>query len=98
MRKCVFINIPLLELLESIQDQDIVLLIGSTGTGKSTLVHYFCGATMEETVIDGMPHIRPVNSNSYIGLEQFVTSHIPKSETKSIQAIEIRFYIFELQY
>jgi ABC-type sugar transport system ATPase subunit len=29
--------------------EEIILLLGSTGCGKSTTVHYLCGSKMKET-------------------------------------------------
>jgi ABC-type multidrug transport system ATPase subunit len=32
---------------ELITGKDIILLLGSTGSGKSTTIHYLCGSKME---------------------------------------------------
>ena len=45
---------------------------------------------MTETVIDGTHHIHPVMPHHRKELELFVTSYIPKSETKALRAIELR--------
>jgi polynucleotide 5'-kinase involved in rRNA processing len=35
------------ESAKEIKDKDIVLLLGSTGSGKSTTTHYLCGSLLE---------------------------------------------------
>lgn len=38
-------------MIEQCKDQEIVLLIGKTGAGKSTLINYLLGNTLESEVI-----------------------------------------------
>lgn len=64
-----------------------MLFVGNTGTGKSTTANFLSGAKMAESEIDGIRHI---SSFSCDGQEYFVTSPLPKSETKAIRAIELR--------
>jgi ABC-type sugar transport system ATPase subunit len=33
-----------------IKDKDIILLLGSTGSGKSTTTHYLCGSLLDKVV------------------------------------------------
>jgi ABC-type cobalamin/Fe3+-siderophores transport system ATPase subunit len=73
-----------------IKGADVILLIGFTGVGKSTLVHFLCGAKMTETVIDGIHHIHPVIPHHRDELLKFSTSYVPKSETRALSAIELR--------
>ena len=89
---CYFINLwnNFTILSDVIRGNDAVLLIGFTGAGKSTLIHFLDGAKMTETVIDGTHHIHPVMPHHRKELELFVTSYIPKSETKALRAIELR--------
>ena len=89
---CYFINLwnNFTILSDVIRGNDAVLLIGFTGAGKSTLIHFLAGAKMTETVIDGTHHIHPVMPHHRKELELFVTSYIPKSETKALRAIELR--------
>eukprot|EP01035_Chromulina_nebulosa_P021235 gene21235-27514_t len=75
-----------------IKGRDIVLFVGNTGTGKSTAANFLSGAKMAESVIDGIRHISSFPLFSCDGLEYFVTSPLPKSETKAIRAIELREY------
>jgi ABC-type glutathione transport system ATPase component len=38
-------------------DEDLFLLIGDSGSGKSTTIHYLAGSTMKKTEVDGVPHV-----------------------------------------
>ncbi len=38
------------ESAEKIKGKDIVLLLGSTGSGKSTTTHYLCGSLLERVI------------------------------------------------
>ena len=76
-----------------IKGKDIVLFVGYTGTGKTTMLQYLFGAKMTESVTDGIPHLSSIlpNTGSCLGgLEKFAASHLPKSETKSIMALQLR--------
>lgn len=42
-----------------IEDKDTILLLGSTGAGKSTTVHYLAGSKMRLVKINSIPHIEP---------------------------------------
>ena len=37
-----------------LKDKDILLLLGTTGAGKSTTVHYLCGSEMIKVNINGL--------------------------------------------
>ena len=43
---------------ESLRGKDIILLLGSTGCGKSTTVHYLCGSKMIKTENEDLIHIQ----------------------------------------
>jgi ABC-type sugar transport system ATPase subunit len=45
------------ESAEKLIEKDIILLLGSTGCGKSTTVHYLCGSQMKKTENDSLLHI-----------------------------------------
>ena len=49
-----------------------MLLVGSTGAGKSTLVHFLSGEKMTESVIDGIRHIHSIPPYHCDGLEHFI--------------------------
>ncbi|MBX9585798.1 MAG: hypothetical protein K2X50_00940 [Gammaproteobacteria bacterium] len=74
----------------SIKDQDIILLLGRTGSGKSTTTHFLCGSTMEKTVVKGLEHIQASGVKTDI-LREVKTSPEKKSETRYIKAIPVSF-------
>jgi ABC-type multidrug transport system ATPase subunit len=46
------------EVAKEIRDKDIVLLLGSTGSGKSTTTHYLCGSLLEKILAENkLEHI-----------------------------------------
>ncbi len=75
---------------QQIKDKNVILLLGVTGSGKSTTIHFLAGSEMERVRVDGLKHIRP-KSILNPKLQSFVTSPFPRSETKSINAIEIEY-------
>ncbi|ETO02772.1 hypothetical protein RFI_34641, partial [Reticulomyxa filosa] len=54
------IKLILEEAANTIQNQNVILMLGGTGTGKSTLVHFLAGSTLEKQIINKTPHIAPV--------------------------------------
>jgi flagellar biosynthesis GTPase FlhF len=71
-----------------IAGKDIVLLIGETGSGKSTTIYFLAGSRMEATEVEiepGKPlqHIAPVGPIKNPGLHNITTSPYHKSETRS---------------
>ena len=68
-----------------IKDKDIILLLGSTGVGKSTLMHYLAGSKMRPTKVNGIPHLVPEEVMS--GLEDVKFSCASRSVTTGIHAI-----------
>jgi energy-coupling factor transporter ATP-binding protein EcfA2 len=47
------------EAASQIRDKDIILMLGNTGSGKSTTIHFLAGSKMEEMEINGIFHIGP---------------------------------------
>ena len=69
----------------------MVLLLGSTGCGKSTTVHYLCGSKLREKNLGNLPHIEAcliLNEDLY----KVRTSPFAKSETRWITPININLY------
>lgn len=73
-----------------IEGKEIILLLGGTGTGKSTLTHFFGGSTMVEVTMKGLPHIKPSNIRNP-DLEKITTSPFAKSETRHISPVTVNF-------
>ncbi|ETO00734.1 hypothetical protein RFI_36706, partial [Reticulomyxa filosa] len=71
-----------------IKDKHVILFLGGTGTGKSTLIHYLAGSTMEKQVVDGKPHIAPTKIINK-ALTNVICRAGAKSETKYITAVPI---------
>ncbi|ETO25173.1 hypothetical protein RFI_11973 [Reticulomyxa filosa] len=71
-----------------IKDKNVILLLGGTGTGKSTLVHFLAGSTMEQQEVDGRPHICPTKVKNK-ALANVRSSSSTKSETRYITAVPI---------
>ena len=70
-----------------IQGEDIIVLLGSTGVGKSTIMHFLAGSKMSFTDVDGVPHLEPVDVIR--GLEDVKVSCSSKSETTGINAVTV---------
>ena len=66
------INLPLLKRLamkasenvQLVEEKDIILLLGITGSGKSTFIHFMAGSIMGYCVEDGIRYIGPVEVNN----------------------------------
>jgi ABC-type multidrug transport system ATPase subunit len=40
-----------------VKNEEIILLIGGTGAGKSTTIHYLAGSVLEKVKLRGLDHI-----------------------------------------
>ena len=83
------------EAAELIQDKDVVLLIGTTGSGKSTTIQFLAGATMREVQVEISPgrfleHVTAVGTLNNPDLKNIVSSPLQKSETRYIAPVTIR--------
>jgi len=86
----------ILELIEktneastSIENQDILLLLGKTGAGKSTTIHYLTGSEFERRTENGITHYTPIKYSPT--LQKVATSFHVKSETRYVTAIPVNF-------
>ena len=78
------------EQIVKIENENIYLFIGLTGSGKSTSIHYLSGSIMKNSPVNGQNHIAPVKIAPNIkGLEQVTTSPLAESETQNIIPIVI---------
>lgn len=83
------------ESAKKIKDLDIVLLLGATGSGKSTTIHFLAGSEMEETELGGFEHIAP-KSYTNPDLANCISSPFMRSETRSIYPIKLNLNNKEL--
>ena len=79
------------------KDKDIYLLLGGTGVGKSTTIHFLCGSTMIMTKDGELSHITyskldpDMSEEDRKLLENVETSAKAVSCTQFIKAINIRY-------
>lgn len=72
-----------------LEGQDVILLLGGTGTGKSTTIQFLAGSNMERTE-EG--HIQAAaNENQNPALAKVVSSFSVQSETRYITAVPVAF-------
>jgi len=71
-----------------IDGKDVILLIGASGSGKTTTLQHLAGTKFEEIEVDGSFHLKPVSymSEKY---ERFKTSCSSSSVTRSTQVAEV---------
>jgi GTP-binding protein EngB required for normal cell division len=89
------LNVPLMiSLIEDfdttaqrIAGQDIILILGETGAGKSTSIHFLAGSEMEEIEINGFDHIQPTQISTNV--RDLRVGASTQSVTKSIIAVQL---------
>ncbi|CAF1002767.1 unnamed protein product [Adineta steineri] len=80
---------------ELIRDKDIILLVGETGSGKSTTVQFLAGSEMKEVQVETEPgkfldHITPIGPIRNPGLNNVTSSPFHRSETRYITPVTIQ--------
>ncbi|CAF4857658.1 unnamed protein product, partial [Rotaria sp. Silwood1] len=80
---------------ELIRDKDIILLVGETGSGKSTTIHFLAGSEMKEVQVEIEPgkfldHITPIRPVKNPELNNVTSSPFHKSETRYITPVTIQ--------
>jgi energy-coupling factor transporter ATP-binding protein EcfA2 len=83
------------EAAELIHNQDVILLIGTTGAGKSTTVQFLAGATMKEVRVEISPgkyleHVTAVGPIKNPDLNNVNSSPLQKSETRYIAPVTVQ--------
>ncbi|CAG9315978.1 unnamed protein product [Blepharisma stoltei] len=73
---------------ENLKNKDIILLIGFTGTGKSTTTHFLCGSVMKRVLEDNVTHINFEAIKNPL-LKNVTISSRAESETRYISIIPI---------
>lgn len=87
----IVLMMSLIEKFESavnlVAGKDIVLILGETGAGKSTTIHFLAGSEMEEIDFDGFDHIHPIRASPFVsGLKVGAST---QSVTKSLTAVAL---------
>ncbi|CAF4906712.1 unnamed protein product [Rotaria sp. Silwood1] len=80
---------------DSIRNKDIILLVGVTGSGKSTTIQFLSGATMKEVRVETSPgkyleHITAVGPMQNPELNYITSSPLQKSETRYIAPVTVQ--------
>ncbi|KAL7553099.1 hypothetical protein ACHAWF_018746 [Thalassiosira exigua] len=73
---------------DTMQGKDILLLIGQTGCGKTSTIHYLAGSTFKECIVNGFDHLELVNV-VHPKLRNAKTSTSTRSVTRSVHSIDI---------
>ena len=76
---------------ECIEGQDVVLLLGAAGSGKTTTLHFLAGTMFEETEVDGFMHIQPKCVADPI-LATYETSCGRDTVTRTLQTAQIEYH------
>jgi ABC-type multidrug transport system fused ATPase/permease subunit len=80
-----------------IKDQDIVLLVGPTGVGKTTTIHSLAGSKMIETTENGMYHVAPTKISNP-DLLNAATSASSVSQTRYISPARVNLRDIDRSY
>jgi len=74
---------------EKVKDQDVVVLMGNSNAGKSTITNFLGGSKMKETMINGnIRHIFP-DKIIYQELKNIAVSHKALSESRYVVAFQV---------
>ncbi|CAF0753982.1 unnamed protein product [Brachionus calyciflorus] len=80
--------------LNCLRGKSIYLLLGITGAGKSTTLHYLAGSKMELGDLNGKTCVKPLEGNN-TNLKNVTTSSNIKSETKKIFPVELKYSLMK---
>ena len=70
------------------QGKDIILLLGGTGSGKSTTIHFLGGSKLKHTKVNGLNHITPYEVKN-MDLKKTISSPFARSETRYISPVTV---------
>lgn len=75
---------------ELIKGKKVIFLMGFTGSGKSTMMHFLAGSKMAKALVDGSYHIIPTEIKN-TGLAEVRTSLKMSSETRYITPVTVNY-------
>ncbi|CAF4463204.1 unnamed protein product, partial [Rotaria sp. Silwood2] len=78
------------ETAQLVRGEDIILLLGGTGAGKSTTIHFLGGSQLKEIKVSGLNHIHPVEIRNP-DLKKISTTPFARSETRCIIPVRVHF-------
>jgi energy-coupling factor transporter ATP-binding protein EcfA2 len=75
---------------DKMDGKDVILLLGSVGSGKTTTLHLMAGTSFVETEVDGFVHLQPC---SFLdpNVTGYATSCGRDAMTKSLQTVQVSF-------
>jgi GTPase SAR1 family protein len=76
---------------DAMEGQDILLLVGSAGCGKTKTLHYLAGTIFEEVEVDGFLHMQPQSVADDPILAAYTTSSGRETVTRSLQTAQIEY-------
>jgi len=75
--------------IKQLNGEEVVMLIGFTGCGKSTTIHWLAGSTMEKwTESNGKPHVGPTHVINPAA-QDVLSSSTSKSITRFLKAVPV---------
>lgn len=75
---------------DAMEGQDVILLCGAAGSGKTTTLHYLAGSLFEEVEVDGFMHIQPRCVADPV-LTTYQTSCGRDAVTRTLQTAQIEY-------
>ena len=72
---------------EDMRGRDAVLLLGPTGSGKSTLIHYLGGSGLRRRMHGPIEHPEPIPNGA--ALAGITTHYLSRCETAHVRAVEV---------
>ena len=74
-----------------LEEQDVILLLGGSSSGKTTTLHSLAGTTFKEVEVDGFVHLKPTQflDASVAGFE---TSSSRTAVTKKLQTCKVQMH------
>jgi energy-coupling factor transporter ATP-binding protein EcfA2 len=73
---------------DKMDGKEVILLLGSVGSGKTTTLHVMAGTSFVETEEDGFSHLQP---NSFLdpNVSGYTTSYARDATTKALQTVQV---------